>query len=308
MKNTLGIRLIAGSREESLPDFAPEFPYLASQPAMDSYPDRAAPWHWHRAVELFYMESGTLEYTTPHGQWVFPAGTGGLVNSNVLHSTRVLSNDVPTIMYIHLFDTDFIAGASGSRMETKYILPLTAAPGLELIPLDPKLPAQAAILRDILDAFSLSEREWGYEFALREALTHIWMQLFAVAQPALAAGRVQTDAADDKIKMLMGYIHEHFAEPLSVDELAQTAHISRRACFRLFRDNLHMTPVEYIRSYRLQKACWLLTKTRDPITQIGDSCGLGSGSYFGKIFRGKFGCSPLEYRRLRHDPAINVQK
>ena len=58
-----------------------------------------------------------------------------------------------------------------------------------------------------------------------------------------------------------------------------------------------MTPVEYIRNYRLQKACYLLAESEDAITQIAYSCGLGSSSYFGKTFREKFGCSPLEYRR-----------
>lgn len=62
-----------------------DFPYIASYAELDKYEGVTAPWHWHPAVELFYMESGTLEYTTPTGKWVFPAGSGGLVNSNVLH-------------------------------------------------------------------------------------------------------------------------------------------------------------------------------------------------------------------------------
>ena len=34
-------------------------------------------YHWHSAVELFYMESGSLEYSTPQGKAVFPQGSGG---------------------------------------------------------------------------------------------------------------------------------------------------------------------------------------------------------------------------------------
>ena len=90
MKLIRGIEFCAGSREERLPDFAPDFPYIASRVEMDFYPERFVPWHWHSAVELFYMESGSLEYSTPQGKAVFPQGSGGFVNTNVLHMTRPL--------------------------------------------------------------------------------------------------------------------------------------------------------------------------------------------------------------------------
>ena len=77
MKLIRGIEFCAGSREERLPDFAPDFPYIASRAEMDFYPERFVPWHWHSAVELFYMESGSLEYSTPQGKAVFPQGSGG---------------------------------------------------------------------------------------------------------------------------------------------------------------------------------------------------------------------------------------
>ena len=44
-----------------------------------------------------------------------------------------------------------------------------------------------------------------------------------------------------------------------------------------------MTPVAYIRSYRVQAARQMLADSRMPITEIGYACGLGNASYFGKI-------------------------
>ena len=75
MKLIRGIEFCAGSREERLPDFAPDFPYIASRVEMDFYPERFVPWHWHSAVELFYMESGSLEYSPP-GEGRVPPGVG----------------------------------------------------------------------------------------------------------------------------------------------------------------------------------------------------------------------------------------
>lgn len=62
-----------------------------------------------------------------------------------------------------------------------------------------------------------------------------------------------------------------------------------------------MTPVEYIRTYRLQIACEMLAHGQETITSISHECGLGSSSYFGKVFREYAKCSPIEYRRKWQD-------
>ena len=107
--------------------------------------------------------------------------------------------------------------------------------------------------------------------------------------------------SDEKMKAMMRYIHAHYPDTISVDRLAKEAHISKRVCYRLFRENLHMSPVGYMTAYRLRKACQRLAETDEPITQIAYSCGLGSSSYFGKLFREHYGCTPAAYRRKWHD-------
>ena len=224
---------------------------------LDKYIDPTVPWHWHRTVELFYIESGALEYTTPNGKWVFSAGSGGFVNANILHSSRVLHPGDGTVQLLHLFDPVLLAGEHGSRMDAKYIHPLTAATSIEIIALDPNSPEQAEILREMRQAFTISDTEWGYEFRLRRQLTDIWLKLFQLARPAMRGKRSST-SGDEKVKSMMAYIHDHFRESISVDQLAEIVHVSKRVCFRLFQDHLHMTPVEYMRSYRLREACQML--------------------------------------------------
>lgn len=291
MKNVRGISLTDPSSEELLPDFSADFPYIASRAALDQY---TVPWHWHKTVELFYMESGTLEYSTPQGKWIFPAGSGGLLNSNVLHSSRVLPSGEASIQLLHLFDPVFLSGTPGSLIESRYILPLTCS-DLELLPLYPEQSNHLPVLESIRKAFDLSEKEWGYEFRLRETLSHIWLHLYTLAEPMFQANR--HNRADDQMKQMMIYVHKHYMDPISIDQLANIAHISRRVCFRLFQQNLHMSPVQYIQSYRLQKARHMLRTTTESITSIAANCGLGTSSYFGRIFRKEFGCSPREYRK-----------
>lgn len=295
LKNICCIELRNGSKEEIMPDFQPDFPYLASCVDFDQCIGRFVPWHWHKEVELFYVEGGVLEYHLSGGTVVLPAGSGGLVNSNVLHMTKPHQDNVRTTQFNHIFDVSFIGGWQGSRIEQKYITPFVTAPQVEMIALRPEVPEQAQILEALRASFRITE-EYAYEVRLRAALSEIWCQIIALAEPLLRE-KARHDKTSDQLKTMMAYMHEHYAEKLSVSQIAAAAFISERECYRAFRDTLHTTPVEYLKGYRLQQACRLLAKSGESLTSIGQSCGLGSSSYFGKLFREQFGCTPLEYRR-----------
>ena len=76
MKIVRGINFIEGSREEELPNFESNFPYIASRVELNQYAEDSIPWHWHKSVEVFYVEQGNLEYRTPNGHYIFPHGSG----------------------------------------------------------------------------------------------------------------------------------------------------------------------------------------------------------------------------------------
>ena len=255
MKNIHSIEFYTGSKEELLPGFEKDFPYIVSRAELDKYIGCYVPWHWHRTVELFYMESGSIEYDTPGGKILFPAGSGGMINPNVLHMTKAISQKEKNIQLLHIFDVSLLAGEQGSRIEQKYIL-----------------------------------------IKLRETLTEIWLMLFERSR-SMREKKGEHNKSNDKIKLLMIYIHEHYRERISIPELAAAAYLSERECYRVFHDCLHMTPVEYITTYRLQVACQMLAKGQEAVTVISHECGLGSSSYFGKVFREYAHCSPIEYRK-----------
>lgn len=296
MINIQGITLKLNN-EELLPNFSPDFPYIATCALLDKYLEPVVPWHWHRTVELFYMESGTLEYTTASGKRIFPAGTGGFVNSNVLHTSRILPSNTATVQRLHLFEPELLSGFPGSRIDTKYIHPLLTS-GVELIPLSPNDPREEALLQKILEAFSLSESEWGYEIKLRSMLTEIWAALLDLQQADPKTDPISTASS---LKAMLSYIHEHYPEPISVQQISESVPISRRGCFRLFREKLNLTPLEYLTAYRMRIACQLLAQTDIPVTQIAYDCGLGSTSYFGKLFRQRYHQTPLQFRKEWHD-------
>ena len=71
MKNIHSIEFYTESKEELLPGFEKDFPYIASRAELDKYMGCYVPWHWHRTVELFYMESGSTEQMVQYGKYVY---------------------------------------------------------------------------------------------------------------------------------------------------------------------------------------------------------------------------------------------
>lgn len=306
MKTIHSIQLKSGSKEEILPGFAPDFPYIASHSEIDKFAGRFVPWHWHKEIELFYVQCGTIEYHTPKGLTIFPEGSAGLVNSNILHMTRMPEHIPRTSSILHLFDTSFLGGQQGSRIEQRYITPLITASHIELLPLMPDVPEEAALIDAIRDSFLILPEEYGYELKLRAALSEIWCRFLTFASPMLES-RGTANKLNDKLKLMMIFIHEHFPEKITVSEIAAAAYISERECYRAFQECLHVTPVEYLKSYRVQHACHMLAAGHESITVVSHACGLGSSSYFGKVFREQIGCTPLEYRRTWQNCDINRQ-
>lgn len=77
----------------------------------------------------------------------------------------------------------------------------------------------------------------------------------------------------DKIKQMMTYIQNHYKGKTAVAEIASSAYLSERECYRIFKNCLHMSPVDYLNSYRIQMACQMLRDSSESITYISHECG-----------------------------------
>jgi transcriptional regulator GlxA family with amidase domain len=105
-----------------------------------------------------------------------------------------------------------------------------------------------------------------------------------------------------KLTEAVTLMEANIEEPLSTDEIAQLAGISRRQLERLFKQYLGTLPSRYYLELRLQRARQLLLDTNHSIVQVGLMCGFSSGSHFSTAFGALFGNTPREerQRKLNH--------
>ena len=284
------------TKEEILPDYHDDFLYRMTR----VYTREQVPWHWHKAIELVYVENGAKEYHTPSGTVVLTEGCGGLINSGVLHMTKQPEKHANRcVMLIHLFDPTLISGHTGSRIDQKYIAPITNFSNMDMIPLYKDKPEHIAILDKLKNSFLLSETDVGYELRLRSMLSDILVELLMISTPVLESAEINSPKLNEKMKLMVTYVQEHFSEKITIQKIAEAAFVSERECYRCFHAVMHMTPNEYVRQYRLQVAARLLSDGTDSITNIAQICGFGTSSFFGKIFRDSYQMSPLEYRKSK---------
>ena len=94
------------------------------------------------------------------------------------------------------------------------------------------------------------------------------------------------------------YIDEHFKESITLDQLAELAHINKYYLVHAFRKTYGTSPINYLISRRIQESRFLLTNSNHSLSQIARILGFSSLSYFSQSFHRAEGVSPMEYRKL----------
>jgi AraC-like DNA-binding protein len=108
----------------------------------------------------------------------------------------------------------------------------------------------------------------------------------------------------DRVSKLLGYIEQHFAGPLNIEDLAKSARMSPSSLFRLFRHLMGRSPVDYVIRLRINRAAEMLRREPLRISEISETVGFTDSNYFSRQFHRVMGISPREYRnRLTVDGA-----
>lgn len=108
---------------------------------------------------------------------------------------------------------------------------------------------------------------------------------------------VKTLSGIDELKIPVEYIRENFHVDISIEQLAEVAHLSISALERRFKKYLARTPKQFIRQIRLDNARRLLVETKLPIAQIAYQSGFSDHSYFSRHFKLMFDELPSQIRR-----------
>lgn len=292
------IELRPGGREEVIKSFSAEFPYLFVLSDHDRYSEKTVPWHWHQEIEMYYALSGEVECMTPHARAVVRPGDVAFVNANVLHSTRSVEGRPGAALHVHMFRPSFLAPEE-SLLARRFVEPLCRAGSVELVAYSDG-DERSRRLRELMAAatdVALAENE-GWELRIHALLCEAWAALAVLVKPLLAGGPAEMPTAQgERLKLMLDFIDLHYSERISVADIAEAGFTSVRECHRTFREVLRTTPANYLRDYRVEQACRMLSHTTRPVGSVAELSGFGTASLFARLFKESLGCTPSEYRR-----------
>ncbi len=107
------------------------------------------------------------------------------------------------------------------------------------------------------------------------------------------------------IKDARTYLREHFADPVTLDQLSERFNINKYYFLKVFKNYTGFTPNEYVIKTRINRAKELLRTTDSPVYEIAAEVGIHNPSHFINLFRKNEGYTPQAYRRAWSDSQSN---
>lgn len=99
------------------------------------------------------------------------------------------------------------------------------------------------------------------------------------------------------VREAINYIEHHYAENITVEELANACKLDRSYFGKVFKSVVGQPPQEFLLRYRMEKAAEELMLTSVAISDISSSVGYSNSMHFSRAFKSVYGISPREYRR-----------
>ena len=260
---------------------------------------REGPLHWHTDFEIATAMCGVLDFQIGRQHVLLNPGESIFINGNILHGIKQVSGALPDPMPNIVFSGDAIA-PENSEINRKYIQPIARCDALPFIVFDRTVGWKDEVDGLIKDIYSLMREEGPcYEMAVQRNLSKIFEYLFLHfnSLPRSESTRIQINA-QIRMRKMLSYIREHYAEPVTLNDIAKAANIGRSEAGRCFQTYMGCSPVDALIRHRLQIAHGLIGDTTLTLQEISDSCCFHSVQYFIRCFRKRYGYTPGQYRNM----------
>lgn len=190
----------------------------------------------------------------------------------------------------YVFHMNFLGGNTTDICSTRYLVPIMNQEISLPCLITPEHPAYVSLRKIFGQITSLyNEAVIGYELALKALFLQA---VFLLLQYRWENVSPNNRVSSDKLKQVLDYIEDHYAEPISVTELAKLCYFSDYHFMRFFKKHMSMTCVEYINNLRLEKSVELFEKGNTSILDVSLSVGFRNLSYFHRAFKKKYHVTP----------------
>lgn len=238
--------------------------------------------NWHENIEFLCCLSG--EGTLRCGTETFPICPGSImvIDPNAIH---LITSETIVIYHCLIVDSRFCEN-NGIPVSSLHFHHLITDPDL---------------YHHFLDTFAiLQNHELAFQAA--DARSHVLSLLVQLCRdytsPTDLAHTAHDHLASERIKTVLSYIRQHFAQSMTLEQLANTINLSKYHFSREFKLYTGQSVFDYINLVRCQQA---LRRLYDGATvrEAAEQCGFENLSYFSRTFRKYMGALPSAYLKKK---------
>lgn len=274
------------------------FPVFVSFEKLSDYERGAFTWHWHPEIELTLILQGEILYQVNDKVYHLQEGQGLFCNTNALHTGHMVQGEDCRYLSV-TFHPRMISGFENSLVQRELVDPILRNQAFGSAP----FWGDAKWERDILEAMKRIElagqREADtYPLWMQEQLLYIWRRLFESGCAVRGKDSAVTQGRDvERIRQALDYLHSHYAEHITLEEVAKQMNLCRSESCRFFKKYMKQSVFDYLLNYRIEKSMALLAVPELSVTEVATRAGFSSPAYFAKVFREQMQCTPMQYRR-----------
>jgi len=251
--------------------------------------------HWHDEAEFTLITDGSADYRINLSDHTADEGDLLFIPPRILHSVST-RKDENAVSETYVFHLNFLGGNSTDICSTRYLTPLMNEEFSVPCHIKPEHPAYASLRNIFGQLNSLYQGETaGYELALKALLLQV---VFLLLQYSEKVPAPDTVTSQEKLKQALNYIEAHYAESVTVRELAGLCYFSEYHFMRFFKKHMNMTCIEYINNLRLEKAVGQFEQGNRSILDVSLASGFHNLSYFYKVFKRKYHVTPKEFIKI----------
>jgi AraC-like DNA-binding protein len=260
----------------------------------NQHPQYTMPYHWHIEYEIIRIIDGEFIISLNDNEWKAGKGDVIFINSGTLHGAIPLD----CIYECIVFDMDMLLNKNDfcqsyiSRLMNHSIM---------IQEYYPYNKSEKSDLHEVVKKLfeAMAHKKLGYQFTVKGCL----YQLIGII---LQENHFNTDTPltshNDKrivqLKQALEVIENQYSSTLTLEQLSMAAGMSPKYFCRFFREMTHKSPIDYLNYYRIERSCYHLINSDQPITDIAHSCGFNDFSYFIKTFKKYKNETPKKYRSI----------
>ncbi|MEY8391694.1 AraC family transcriptional regulator [Lachnospiraceae bacterium] len=252
------------------------------------------PAHWHNDTEIIYVKKGKGRITVELFPFEVSQGDIIVVLPGQLHSIQQISDYSMEYENI-IFQLSMLMGTPDDVCTKEFFQPLML--GKVTFPnYYPAKSPQYPVLAGCLDAMDEICRDFssGYQLAVKGQLFSFF---YGLARSEKVPLRPQNHKSLERLKVILKHVEHRYQEKISIADAAKICGFSKSHFMKFFKQNMNISFTDYLNTYRLTIAARLLTSSEDTVSRIAAEIGFDNLSYFNRIFKEKYQCTPTQFRR-----------